>query len=81
MPGETLAEIARRHGVELLLRFGSTAGGVTHAASDVDLAVLPRRGVALTFEWLGNLVADLASRTFPIAASTWRWWIGLIRSS
>lgn len=40
MAAQSLEELARQHGIELLLRFGSTAGGVTHAASDVDLAVL-----------------------------------------
>lgn len=57
MEAKALEELARRHGVELLLRFGSTAGGVPHAASDVDLAVLLRdpgrsleRSVALEAE-------------------------------
>lgn len=59
MSEEPLTEIAKRHGVELLLRFGSTAGGVTHAASDIDLAILPRCDVSPDLEWLGRLGADL----------------------
>lgn len=35
-----LEEIARRHGIRLLLQFGSTVSGRTHARSDVDLAAL-----------------------------------------
>ncbi len=42
MQTPALEAIASDHGIELLLRFGSTAGGATHAASDVDLAVLLR---------------------------------------
>ena len=42
MQAQALEKLASRHGIELLLRFGSTAGGVPHAASDVDLAVLLR---------------------------------------
>jgi predicted nucleotidyltransferase len=38
-----LDRIARRHGIRLLLRFGSTVTGAVHARSDVDLAVLLER--------------------------------------
>jgi predicted nucleotidyltransferase len=34
---------AGKHGVRLLLQFGSSVSGRTHAASDVDLAVLLER--------------------------------------
>jgi predicted nucleotidyltransferase len=32
--------LAREHGIELIIQFGSTVSGATHAASDLDLAVL-----------------------------------------
>ena len=35
-----VAEIARRHGIRFLVAFGSQASRRTHAASDLDLAVL-----------------------------------------
>jgi predicted nucleotidyltransferase len=35
-----LARIARAHGIVLLLQFGSSVAGRTHARSDVDLGVL-----------------------------------------
>lgn len=38
--GDRVAAVARRHGIRLLLAFGSQASGQTHAASDLDLAVL-----------------------------------------
>ncbi len=37
---DSFEQIARRHRVELLLQYGSTLGGRTHASSDIDLAVL-----------------------------------------
>lgn len=40
MDRERLAEIARRYGARLILRFGSTASGTVHSRSDVDIAVL-----------------------------------------
>jgi predicted nucleotidyltransferase len=33
-------DIARRHGVRLLLQYGSTVSGRTHAHSDVDVGVM-----------------------------------------
>jgi predicted nucleotidyltransferase len=38
-----IAPIASRHGIILLLRFGSSVTGTEHARSDVDLAVLLER--------------------------------------
>jgi uncharacterized protein YutE (UPF0331/DUF86 family)/predicted nucleotidyltransferase len=35
-----LPEIAARHGIRLVVRFGSTVAGPTHARSDVDVGVL-----------------------------------------
>jgi predicted TIM-barrel enzyme len=40
---EALAELAGQHGIVLLLQFGSTVGGLVHARSAVDLAVLLER--------------------------------------
>jgi len=40
MDQEKLAQVARRHGVRLLVAFGSQITGRTHAHSDLDLAVL-----------------------------------------
>ncbi len=40
---EQIAPIARKHGIILLLRFGSSVTGRLHAHSDVDLAVLLER--------------------------------------
>jgi predicted nucleotidyltransferase len=42
MPRRRLDEVANDHGVELLVQFGSTVTGTTHARSDVDLGVLFR---------------------------------------
>lgn len=40
MEAERLAEIARTHGVRLMLQFGSTVSGKAHAGSDVDIGVV-----------------------------------------
>lgn len=41
-------QIARTHGIRLIVRFGSTAGGQTHPGSDVDVGVLlARPGISL----------------------------------
>ena len=49
--------IARRHGARLLVQFGSTVSGQTHAASDVDVAVFFEGDP--TYTRLGGLLADL----------------------
>ncbi len=36
----TLEELARRHGMALVLQFGSTVDGAVHDRSDLDIAVL-----------------------------------------
>jgi predicted nucleotidyltransferase len=36
-----LESIARRHGLKLMVLFGSQASGHTHPASDLDVAILP----------------------------------------
>ena len=35
-----LADIARRHGLALVVRFGSTVAGGTHGGSDIDFGIL-----------------------------------------
>ena len=40
---QELMELVRRHGIRLLVAFGSQVKGQTHAASDLDLAVLLHR--------------------------------------
>lgn len=56
-------EIAERHRVALLLQYGSTIGGPTHARSDVDIGVL-YDGPAPSFLDQGRLIADLEA-CFP----------------
>lgn len=51
-------EIAERYGVVLILQFGSTVTGKTHAQSDLDLAVLVG-GAPLSFEDQLSLEAGL----------------------
>jgi predicted nucleotidyltransferase len=35
-----LAEVARRHAIQLVLQFGSTVDGPVHSRSDLDLAII-----------------------------------------
>src|SRR3972149_2768923 len=49
--------IPRRHGVRLVLQFGSTVTGSEHATSDVDVAVLAER--PLSFRERAELMHDL----------------------
>ncbi len=42
---DTFDAVARRHGLELILQFGSTVSGATHRMSDVDLGILFAAGV------------------------------------
>jgi uncharacterized protein len=58
MDANRLEELARRSGIRLLLRFGSSATGRLHADSDLDLGVLLER-VPASFHELVDLVADL----------------------
>lgn len=55
-----LEDIAERHGIALILEFGSMVTGLTHARSDVDLAVLLKRP-APSFEALGEIAHGLSS--------------------
>lgn len=50
--------MARRHGIALVIRFGSTVSGHTHAASDIDLGVLFERLPGTLDEEL-RTIADL----------------------
>lgn len=63
MDTQRLEEIARTHGILLMLRFGSTVSGHTHPRSDLDIAVLLRRP-ALSFEELAELTHDVQA-LFP----------------
>ena len=58
MDSHGLEEIAQRHGVELILEFGSMVTGQVHPRSDVDLAVLLDRP-APSFEELASLRHEL----------------------
>ncbi len=53
-----LETIARRHGIELLLEFGSVVTGQIHPRSDLDLAVRFDRPV-VSFEELADLRHEL----------------------
>jgi predicted nucleotidyltransferase len=56
-------EVARRHGVALLLLHGSSVTGRVHEHSDVDIAVLYDRPPP-SLQKQGELIAELSSR-FP----------------
>ena len=53
-----LVDIARRHGIRLLLQFGSSVSGTVHPRSDVDLAVLVEQP-SLSLQQRGDLLHDL----------------------
>jgi len=53
-----LEPIALRHGIELIVQFGSTVTGRTHAQSDCDLGVLFER-TPDSLGVLSDVVADL----------------------
>jgi predicted nucleotidyltransferase len=55
-----LAEIARRHRLELVVLFGSQARGRSHAGSDTDLAIC-RRDLPLDFDERLDLDAELGA--------------------
>lgn len=60
---EQIALVARKHGIRLLLRFGSTVTGRLHQRSDVDLAALVER-VPSSLQAHGELLQDL-QQLFP----------------
>ncbi len=53
-----LADIARRHGIRLLLQFGSSVSGTAHPRSDVDLAALVEQP-SLSLQQRADLLHDL----------------------
>ncbi len=57
MTSAELEAISKRHGVLLLLQFGSTVTGTEHAKSDVDIAALFEGEP--TFARMDGLLADL----------------------
>lgn len=54
----SMEEIAKRHGIRLLLQFGSTVSGRAHPRSDVDLVALLDRP-SLSFRKHADLLHDL----------------------
>lgn len=57
MDATKLGEIAAKHGLRLVLEFGSVVAGQTHPRSDVDIAVLADH--ALSFDELADLTHDI----------------------
>lgn len=53
-----LAQLAQRHGIRLLLQFGSTVSGQVHERSDVDIGVLLEKS-PLGLREYGDLDHDL----------------------
>jgi predicted nucleotidyltransferase len=60
MHDRTLQGIAGKHGLRLLIQFGSTVSGTLHAQSDVDLAALLNRS-SLSLQEYAELLDDLQS--------------------
>lgn len=58
MSNLSVETVARRHGIRLLVQFGSTVSGNVRHKSDVDLAVLLNRS-SLSFEEHADLLHDL----------------------
>jgi predicted nucleotidyltransferase len=70
MDADRLSAACRTHGIRLLLQFGSTVTGRTHAASDIDLAaLLERRPVSLNAHaaLVGDLQAAFPGREVDVA--------------
>jgi predicted nucleotidyltransferase len=57
---DDLQNLARRHGIQLLIQFGSTVSGPVHSRSDLDLAVLLNNG-DVSLERLGEIQQSLQS--------------------
>jgi predicted nucleotidyltransferase len=53
-----LAEVARRHGIRLILQFGSTVDDLAHSHSDLDIALLVDTA-DVSLEQLGAMRHDL----------------------
>src|SRR4051812_19806014 len=69
MDPDRLPELARRHGIRLLLQFGSSISGHVHSRSDIDFAVLMDRAPALTaqLDLIGDLQALVPDREVDVA--------------
>jgi len=48
---QELARVAERHGLRLIVAFGSRMTGRSHAGSDLDLAVLPKPGKSISMRF------------------------------
>lgn len=62
--------IARARGIELIIQFGSTVSGTTHAASDLDLAVLLARApesLASEADLVADVQASVSSHDVDVA--------------
>jgi len=67
---EALGDLARRHGIALVIRFGSTVTGQTHPGSDVDLGVLFERlprTLGAELQAIADLQALESSRPVDVA--------------
>lgn len=60
MDDQHLRRLAEKHGIQLLIQFGSTVSGTTHPQSDVDLAALLDR-LSLSLREHAELLNDLQS--------------------
>ena len=69
MDPQRIDEIAARHGIVLLLRFGSSVSGPTRPDSDVDLAALLEHPPSLRqlSELVGDLQALVTGRDVDVA--------------
>lgn len=70
MEAQRIEDIARRHGIVLLLEFGSVVAGRVHARSDVDLAVLleqPAPGLGELAALIHDLQALYPEREVDVA--------------
>ena len=70
MSGTAVADVARKYGVVLLLRFGSSVTGRMHDQSDVDLAVLlerPLDSLAAQADLIADLQTLVAGRKVDVA--------------
>lgn len=63
---ESIRRVAAKHGIELVLAFGSAVSGAMHAGSDVDIAVLLPEGreERLSLLELSGIIGDL-QELFP----------------
>jgi len=60
MSDEHFQRLAEKHGIRLLIQFGSTVSGTTHPRSDVDIGALLDRS-SLSLQEHAELLGDLQS--------------------